>query len=65
MDSRPAAPRQFTVNADEKIAFSGPHGLVVTMTGKGAEVANVPWNFRWGSIRYNNSRLTGVCQASD
>jgi hypothetical protein len=63
MDSRPAAPRQFTVNADEKIVFSGQHGLVVTMTGKGAEVANVPWNIRCGSIRYNCSRRKEVCQA--
>jgi len=51
------------VNADEKIVFSGQHGLVVTMTGKGAEVANVPWNIRCGSIRYNCSRRKEVCQA--
>jgi hypothetical protein len=63
MDSRPAAPRQFTVKADERFAFSGPHGLIVSRIGKGAEVADVPLNIRSGSIRYNNSPLTGVCQA--
>jgi hypothetical protein len=58
-----AAQGQFTVKADEKIAFSGPYGLVVSRLGKGAEVAKVPWNIRCESIRYNDSRLTGVCQA--
>jgi hypothetical protein len=51
------------MRADEKIAFSGPHGLVVSRTGKGAEVADVPWNNRCESIRYNDSPLRGVCQA--
>jgi hypothetical protein len=63
MDSRPATPGEFTVRADEKVAFSGPHGLVVSRTGKGAEVADVPWNIRCGNIRYNASRWKGVCQA--
>ena len=63
MDSRPAAPGQFIMKADEKIAFSGPHGLVVSRLGKGAEVADVPWNIRRASIRYNDSRRKGVCQA--
>jgi len=65
MDSRPAAPGQFTMNADEKIAFPGPHGLIVFRIGKGAEVDDVPWNIRCRSIRYNNSRPMGVCQALD
>jgi hypothetical protein len=63
MDGRPAAPRQFTMKAEDKIAFLGPHGLVVPWTGKGAEVADVPWNTRRESIRYNGSPLAGVCQA--
>ena len=65
MYSRPTAPRQFTVKADEKIALSGPHGLVVSRIGKGADVADGPWNIRCRSIRYNNSRPMGVCQALD
>jgi len=63
MDSRPVEPSQFTVKADEQIAFSGPHGLVVSRLGKGAEAAKVPWNIRCEIIRYNNSPLRGVCQA--
>jgi len=51
------------VKADEKTASSSPPGLVVTRTGKGGEVANVPWKIRCGSIRYNGSRRKGVCQA--
>ncbi len=51
------------MKADEKITFSGPHGLVVARIGKVAEVADVPWNIRGGSIRYNGSRRKGVCQA--
>jgi hypothetical protein len=63
MDSRPTAPGQFTVKADEEIAFFGPHGLVVPRKGKSAEVAGVPRNVRCGSIRYNGSRCEGACQA--
>lgn len=63
MDSQPAAPGQFTVKADEKIAFSAPHGLVDARVGKSAEVADVSWNIRCRSIRYNSSRWKGVCQA--
>jgi hypothetical protein len=63
MDSRPATPRQSTVKADGKIAFSGPHGLIVARIVKGAEVDDVPWNIRCKGIRYNGSRLKGVCQA--
>jgi hypothetical protein len=51
MESRPATPRQFTMNADEKIVFFGPHGLIVSRLGKGAELADVPRNIRSGSIR--------------
>ena len=51
------------MKADEKIAFSGPHGLVVSRIGKGAKVAEVPRNIRRRIIRYNNSRLRSVCQA--
>jgi hypothetical protein len=51
------------MKAEDKIAFLGPHGLVVPWTGKGAEVADVPWNTRRESIRYNGSPLAGVCQA--
>jgi hypothetical protein len=51
------------VKADEKIAFSGPHGLVVSRLGKGADVADGPWNIRCESIRYDRSLLKRVCQA--
>jgi hypothetical protein len=63
IDGRPPTPGQLTVKAHEKTAFSGLHGLVVSMTGKGAEVADVLSNLRCGNIRYNSSPLTGVCQA--
>src|SRR5208337_2256016 len=59
IDSRSATPEWFTLKADEKIAFSGPRGLVVSRTGKGAEVADVPWNIRCESIRYNCSPQKG------
>ena len=51
------------MKADEEIAFSGPHGPDISSARKGAKVADVPWNIRCESIRYNNSRLKGVCQA--
>jgi hypothetical protein len=63
MDSRRAAPGQFTAKTDERTAFSGPHGFVVSGIKKGAEVADVPWNVRHESIRYTYSRLRGFCQA--
>jgi len=63
MGSRRAAPGQFTVKAGEKVALSDRHGLVVSRIGKGAEVAEVPWNIRSESIRYSCSLQNGVCQA--